>query len=854
MPDESHPPYRINFELIHNNVPVDLRAMNHWVAWSYVQRQNKWTKVPINPISGGNADSTDPTMWGTLEQAQLACRRGGLDGIGFVLAGQDDYCGIDLDQAIDSVTGKIKPWAMEILGGLRSYTEVSPSGCGLKILIRARKPGPRCKRSLDDGAVEIYESGRFFTITGQHQSDTPLTVETRQAELDDLYGRLFAMSKPSQCDGDPTAVCTTPNPHAPVDDETVIRVLEHSRNGERFRQLWRGQWREAGYSSQSEADLSLVSALVFMCGADVERIDRLVRRSGLDREKWNRADYQARTINRALQGRTSFYRSDTDDGDCGYVPHYPSADDGVQHVDPTSSSKESNVKVAMAQTMSVAPNEPLARTHPVERAKAGHPYPRTDLGNAERFAATYGTDTRYVTGIGWLVWDKKRWCEDDTGRVVRLAGRCIRNINREAATCSERAASAPDDATRAQWGEQAKELGKWARASESASRIKAMIDLAKAQHPIAIRIAELDHNPWQLNCLNGTIDLRSGFLAPHHRSDLITKLCPVEYDAEAQCPLWEGFLDRIFDQRKSLKEFTQRSLGYALTGVVHEHVVHILFGTGANGKSTLLETTAAMMGDYATAAAPRLLIQRKNDSHPTELADLRGARMVSSIETAEGGAFDEERVKALTGGDRIKGRKMRQDFFEFAPTHKLFLATNHRPVVKGDDNGIWRRLRLWPFTVEIPPDEQDPELKEKLLGELPGILAFCVRGCAAWQESGLCEPEEVLAATQAYREEQDHFGDWFAECCVTPEDGLDDGSFQAPARLLYQSYAKHAIQNGAKPVGHKRFKDRFCRRPGIKWERERTTTYRGVKLTDEALAAIERQDGHTQWGVSRDGS
>jgi len=282
---------------------------------------------------------------------------------------------------------------------------------------------------------------------------------------------------------------------------------------------------------------------------------------------------------------------------------------------------------------------------------------------------------------------------------------------------------------------------------------------------------------------------------------------------------------------------------FASRGAIREHVIHVLYGSGANGKSTFIETIATMLGDYATAAAPRLLIRRQGESHPTELVDLREARFVSAIETAEGGAFDEERVKALTGDDRIKARKMRQDFFEFRPTFKLFLATNHRPIVRGDDTGIWRRIRLWPFTVEIPPEEQDHALKEKLRAELPGILAWSVRGCMAWQDDGLSEPPEVSSATQSYREEQDHFGDWFESCCLVPGENEVAETFHCRGGLLYQSYSVFCRSTGTKPLGMWKFSERLLKRPGVIRDRSRSSKYTGVKLTDEAFAAAQQQEG-----------
>jgi putative DNA primase/helicase len=573
-----------------------------------------------------------------------------------------------------------------------------------------------------------------------------------------------------------------------------------------------------------------------MCGNDPPRIDRIFRRSGLNREKWERDDYCDRTISKALEKRTEFYCGAGDfDLVCEprWAPSESTATEGNGELKQPADTTTANIKLTDIRA---------AARDPVARAKDGRPYPMTDLGNAERFAARYGNYARYVNGLGWLIWDKTRWRFDDSGEVVRLAAKGVRGILREAAACAEAASTAGDDAVKSKLTDLAESLTKWARSSESRSRLMAMIELAQSLAPIAIRVDDLDRDPWLLNCQAGTIDLRTGIIRPHSQGDLITKLAPVEYKADAQCPVWKAFLQRVFDNNERMIEFVQRAVGYALSAVIREHVIHVLYGSGANGKSTFIETIATMLGDYATAAAPRLLIRRHGEAHPTELVDLREARFVSAIETAEGGAFDEERVKALTGDDRIKARKMRQDFFEFRPTFKLFLATNHRPIVRGDDMGIWRRIRLWPFTVEIPPEEQDHALKEKLRAELAGILAWAVRGCMAWQDDGLSEPAEVTSATEDYRVEQDHFGDWFDSCCLIPGENEDTKTFHCRGGLLYQSYSAFCRSTGTKPLGIWKFSERLLRRPGVVRERGRVTIYTGVKLTDEAFAAAEQQE------------
>jgi putative DNA primase/helicase len=364
--------------------------------------------------------------------------------------------------------------------------------------------------------------------------------------------------------------------------------------------------------------------------------------------------------------------------------------------------------------------------------------------------------------------------------VVRSAKATVRDILAKAALME-------NDGIRA-------EMAQHALQSEAAARIKAIVSLAESEKPIAVAPDAFDADPWLLNVANGTIDLRTGQLRPHQRGEMITKLAPVVYHPQAECPRWRAFLDRIMAGNTDLISFMQRSVGYALTGVIREHVLHVLYGTGANGKTTFIETLLAALGDYGRQAAPKVLIQRKYEAHPTDIADLRGARFVASCESGERARLDEEKVKMLTGGDRLKGRFMRQDFFEFSPTHKLFLATNHRPVIRGTDMGIWRRIRLWPFAVTIPDEEQDRMLPDKLRTESPGIIRWAVDGCLDWQKQGLGEPTEVRGATAAYREEMDTLGKFIAECCV-----VGDGA-QANSTQLYEAYQKCCERTGQRPV------------------------------------------------------
>jgi len=413
----------------------------------------------------------------------------------------------------------------------------------------------------------------------------------------------------------------------------------------------------------------------------------------------------------------------------------------------------------------------------------------TDLGNSRRFIAWEGGDLRYChPWKRWLVWDGRSWGVDERGEVLKRGKATVPTIYREAS-------EAGDEQTR-------KALAKHAANSESERSIRAMIKLAEPEVPVLPN--ELDSDPWKLNVLNGTIDLRTGTLGAHNRSDLITKTAPVEYDPHAEAPNWRTVLERVLPS-EDVRGFFKRLCGYALAGVVSEHVLPILYGTGANGKSTVLNALLEAFGDYGIQAAPDLLIAKRG-AHPTELADLFGMRLVASIEVEDGRRFAESLVKQLTGGDKVRARRMREDFWQFAPTHTVFLATNHRPEVRGTDNAIWRRIRLIPFTETIPSEEQDTELPEKLRAELPGILAWAVEGCLEWRLDGLQAPAEVLAATEQYREEMDVLGAFLAECCT------QDSEENVAASDLYRAYGLWCEDTGETQETQRKFGRRLTER------------------------------------------
>lgn len=403
----------------------------------------------------------------------------------------------------------------------------------------------------------------------------------------------------------------------------------------------------------------------------------------------------------------------------------------------------------------------------------------TDTGNAERLVKRHGENLRYLTEGGvWYIWDGVRWAQDRLAEVSRLAKETILAI--------------PQEAEKASKEEIQKKILAWAHKSEGVDKRRAMISLAASDgEGLQILPEQIDANPWQVTCLSGAIELDSGLCREHRREDLHTKVILTDYNPEATCPTWMMFLHRVMGGKPQLVSFLQRALGYSLTGDTREHCLFFLHGSGNNGKSTFLETIRYLFGDYACKAEFATFLSKQNEGPRNDLARLRGSRLVAASEAEGGKRLAEALIKEITGGDTISARFLHHEFFEFKPQFKIWLAANDKPIIKGTDHGIWRRIRLIPFTVKIPDEEIDKGLPEKLKAELPGILAWIVQGCLDWQKMGLGEPKEVKEATQEYREEMDMLADFITQKCLVGP------AHEIPARKLYREYKSWAIEQGS---------------------------------------------------------
>jgi P4 family phage/plasmid primase-like protien len=398
----------------------------------------------------------------------------------------------------------------------------------------------------------------------------------------------------------------------------------------------------------------------------------------------------------------------------------------------------------------------------------------SDLGNAERFVDRYGQRVRWCPSMkSHLLWDGKRWAKDDCDEVVKLAQETARSIHHEAANT--------DDT------DKQRRLARWAISSQSAARITAMI--SQAQPHLAVRLEALDADRWLLNCENGTIDLRTGEVRDHDPEDLITKLVPVAFDRGASAPRFRRFLEETLVHGDVIA-FVQRFAGYSLTGDTRERALAILWGSGKNGKSTLVELLTEVIGDYAQGTDVETVLMKRHGGVGNDVAALKGARFVSCSEVEKGRRLAESKVKQLTGRDTVTARFLFCEPFNFKPEFKLWMSTNNKPEIRGTDDAIWDRLRLIPFTQRFEGSASDPKLPEKLREELPGVLAWLVDGCLDWQEHGLGEPKQVAEATAEYRSEMDSLAAFIEECCVVHKDAT------APFRDLYDRYSEWSEKSG----------------------------------------------------------
>lgn len=713
-------------------IPKELIELKQWVCWKKISKKNgKATKIPVNPYNGKNAKSNDKNTWSDFETAVNSIEKFGLNGIGFMF--DKGYFGVDLDDCTEALKA-------EFINELQSYTEISQSGNGIHIICKGKLPAGNRRKSN----VEMYDSGRFFVMTGNSIGN--FEIKECSEKIKSLHNKYLSETK-KQCyfenKVDELVSCK-------LEDREVIQKASESKSGALFQSLFAGDY-ESTYGSHSEADLALCNMLAFWTGKDSCQMDRIFRFSGLYRQKWDekRGDstYGEITIGNALNSCRNVYSK-------GF--------------------KKENYIV----------NE---ETGEVKYVNSNKNYDLNDTGNAKRVYDAYGEIIRYnVENKCWVLWNGKFWNDDVQNKVKFFVEKVAEDIKQEAFEEED------DDKKKA--------LNKCYNRLMNSSGKEAC--LKELQHINEIPVCNNDFDKLNnfLNIKSGVINLRTGELLPFKKELMISKFVDIEL-LEGKPVAWLKFLDEIFLGDKELIHFIKKAVGYTLTGSIKEQCLFICLGEGSNGKSVFLDIVSNLLGQYSTTAQVESIMVNKSygSGANTDIARLKGARFVTTSEPNEYSRLNEGLIKQLTGGDKVTARFLYGREFEFKPEFKLWVATNHKPIIRGTDNGIWRRIMMIPFDATFSKEQQDKNLEKKLKAELPKILAWALEGCQEWIEEGLEPPAKIQQATSEYKKEMDVLSNFLAENIVEEE-----GTF-LKASLIYREYLKWAKENNEYEMSSTKF-------------------------------------------------
>lgn len=736
--------------MAYEKIPEELQKLNQWGIFHkvWVPKRKKYTKIPLSPWDGRSGSSTDSSTWSDFKTALRALDKyDNADGLAFYFA--NGYVGLDIDHIGDELEkvrlGDRDPEnfvmkARELTK--KTYMEVSLSGEGIHCIFKGKIPGKRRRK----GSYEMYESGRFFALTGHTLNKKPEIKSLNQEEMQKLYKHYLGSDKEI-----PLPTQQTSDFKNDLSISEIIERAENSSTGERFRVFMKGGW-EQFYPSHSEADLAFANDLAFWTGRDFQKMDTIFRNSSLIRpkydEKHGKTTYGIGLLNKAINETTETYNP----------------------------GHKQELKYDFAF---------------LKDDKQEHkPHSWDDTGNAERFLDRYGKIAKYsYIDKKWYLYNGSYWEMDTTGEIYKLIDAVIQDMKNEKIVI-------PDDVD-----DEEKYIKEWEKFKKTSRSHRSKDNLEKEiQHHIDVLHDEFDHEDMLLNTKSGYVDLTTGVLHDHDREKMFSKETNSEYTDNIDCPEWTKFLDQIFNHDEEMIHFIQKAVGYSLTGSVEEQVMFILLGNGRNGKSVFINTLNSMFGSYAkTMNVSSVMIRNNSGGANSDIARLEGARLVISSEANEGSRLDESLIKQITGGDTVVARYQYGSEFEFNPKFKLWMATNHKPLIRGTDDGIWRRIILIPFKVQIPKEKVDKKLESKLKRELPGILNWAVQGAIDWQTEGLNLPQSVADATNGYRKEMDIIELFVSDNCEVGSD------YQAPAAQLYQLYKTWASTNNEYVMSKNKF-------------------------------------------------
>ena len=731
----------------YQNIPQELRNFKQWGLFElkWVEARKKNTKIPINPYDGSAGKSNDPNTWSDFDTAMRALNDvERADGLAFYFA--NGYVGLDIDH-IDS---NLEDWRAgdndpnNLVNKFQdltdnTYMEVSQSGTGIHAIFKGKIPGKRRRK----GNYEMYQTGRFFALTGNNIIPDPTIKSMSDDEMKTLYEFLFGKDNIVQLHSESDNI-------TPVDlsvAEIIKRAENSAKTGTRFTMFMKGGW-EQFYASHSEADMAFANDLAFWTGRDFHKMDTIFRNSSLMREKFDEkhgaVTYGTSLLNKAINETQNIYNpeSDSQDSESSY----------------TFSFNEDKTKKIMPRSWD-------------------------DQGRGLRMRDQFATVLKFnAVDKKWFFFNGSYWQEDIGNQRVELAAERVANsIKKEKPELSFSTKTDEDKA-----------MNEWYKfQKDSRSHMAKMHMIDEFKKYVIVKHGEFDKEDMLLNTESGYVDLSSGELHDHDIDKKFSHQTVAEYSDNVDAPLWEKFLNQIFNNDEELIHYVQKAIGYSFTGSVDEQCLFILNGRGRNGKSVFSNVVSDVAGNYAKQMNVQTIVAKKNQSGSanSDIARLEGARIVTSSELNEGDRFDESLVKQLTGGDKILARFLYGSEFEYKPKFKIWMATNHLPIIRGTDDGIWRRIKIIPFNIQIPKEKVDKKLEYKLKAEYTGILNWIVQGAIMWQQEGLEDPEAVTKVIETYRAEMDPLDAFLEECCTTGQ------NYSIKAREMYDAYHEWAKES-----------------------------------------------------------
>ena len=757
------------------NIPAKLKSDCRFCVWKFEKRSGQKTKMPYNPANGDRARINDLRTFADFKTTLMAYAMGGYDGIGIAVG--SGIGAFDIDHCIRE-DGTLNDTAAAVLSIFpTAYVEKSPSGKGLRGFFGVPEDFVYDKTvyyiNNRSKGLEVYMPGatnRFVTVTGDvyRTGEIPNDETAMTTLLDSLMKRNKQVQN------------TQLRHHSYLDDDAVIAHAEEANNGDKFKRLFAGDWEDL-YDSQSDADMALLSILAFWCGCDEEQMDRIFRTSGLMRDKWDRR--QAGTT----YGAISIWNT-VNTCAAVYVPVNAQdiVDEEFTNLDPDSKSPEFQPDITK---LTLSLDEMAPHTNPR--------YGRDEIGMGNMFADFFKPIARYNSERGiWYVYDGTVWQPDTENlKVAELAKLLADKLYVFALTITE------EDA-RKRFIDRVRKL-------QLRKHRETMLKDAKSVFPLSMR--SFDQDIYLFNCKNGTLDLRTMEFREHRPEDYLTKVSPVNYDPEADCPRWHTFMDEIMQGDKARADYLQKAIGYALTGDTKMECLFILYGpTSRNGKGTTMESILRIMGEYGKNADPTMLQAKFNaqSNGPTEeIARLAGARFVNISEPAKKLTIDAALTKRLTGNDTITARYLHENSFEFRPNFKIFINTNHRPNITDltlFDSG---RIKIIPFDRHFDEKEQDKDLKTTFAKpeNMSGILNWMLEGYKMFRSQGLEMPGSVINATDDYRKASDKIAQ-FCEACLVSKPGA-----MLRSKSVYNRYKQWSEANGYHAEGIKNFKTEFLK-------------------------------------------